>query len=292
MKLHRSLATVIVCLIICISVAAQNTIFYGKVIDVLDGSTIVVKTKTKATFVVKCQATDSPQQGKLAEQSRQRLSDLVLSQTVSVEYAKADEQGRIVGTIFLNGDNVCLDQLRSGLLSFNQEGGQGLTASTRDVYAASEVRARANGLGLWTIPNGIGADGSIRATPQSSSASSLTQQRATASSSSSNGAVVDVDSYFRKDGTFVRGHKRTTPDGNVDNNWSTVGNVNPYTGKPGTKSWFSRNWWIIPTVGALIGTGFLVRKYGGSGIGILCNDGWVSHAQNRQGACSHHGGIQ
>jgi len=32
MKLHRSLATVIVCLIICISVAAQNTIFYGKVI--------------------------------------------------------------------------------------------------------------------------------------------------------------------------------------------------------------------------------------------------------------------
>ena len=291
MKLHRSLATVIVCLIICISVAAQNTIFYGKVIDVLDGSTIVVETKTKAKFVVKCQATDSPQEGSLAEQSRQRLSDLVLSQTVSVEYAKADEQGRIIGTIFLNGDNVCLDQLRSGLLSFNQEGGQGLSASTRDVYAASEVRARANGIGLWTPANGMAANDSVRATPQSSSASTLTQQAAP--SSASNG-VVDVDSYFRKDGTFVRGHKRTAPNGNVDDNWSTVGNVNPYTGKPGTKSWFSRNWWIVPTVGALIGTGFLVRKYGGSGggIGIPCNDGWVSHAQNRQGACSHHGGIK
>ncbi|OQS41015.1 hypothetical protein B0T45_09275 [Chromobacterium haemolyticum] len=22
-----------------------------------------------------------------------------------------------------------------------------------------------------------------------------------------------------------------------------------------------------------------------------CRDGWVSHAQHRQGACSHHGGI-
>jgi len=298
MKLHRSLATVIVCLIICISVAAQNTIFYGKVIDVLDGSTVVVETKTKSKFVVKCQATDAPEHLSFAEQSHQRLSDIVMGQTVSVEYATPDEHGRIIGTIFLNGDNVCLDQIRSGLLSFNQEGGQGLNASARDVYATSEVRTRTNGVGLWATANGIEAKDSIRATPQASSASTLTQQQATQSSTSSliapgstsNGAVVDVNSYFRKDGTFVPAHKRTAPDGKFDNNWSTVGNVNPYTGKPGTKSWFSRNWWIFPTVGALIGTGFLVRRY--SGGGIICSDGWVSHAQNRQGACSHHGGIQ
>jgi hypothetical protein len=31
---------------------------------------------------------------------------------------------------------------------------------------------------------------------------------------------------------------------------------------------------------------------GGSGCdGIVCNDGWCSHAANRQGACSSHGGI-
>jgi hypothetical protein len=75
-----------------------------------------------------------------------------------------------------------------------------------------------------------------------------------------------------------------------DNNWTTDGNVNPYTAKIGRKSWFSRNWWIFPTVGAIIGTSFLLR--GSTSGGIPCNDGTVSQAQNRQGACSHHGGIR
>ena len=44
-----------------------------------------------------------------------------------------------------------------------------------------------------------------------------------------------VKPYTRKDGTRVRGHYRTNPDGNIHNNWSTKGNVNPFTGKKGTK---------------------------------------------------------
>lgn len=49
-------------------------------------------------------------------------------------------------------------------------------------------------------------------------------------------AQVRVRGYTRKDGTYVRPHYRSSPDGNFYNNWSTVGNVNPYTGKPGTKT--------------------------------------------------------
>jgi hypothetical protein len=49
-------------------------------------------------------------------------------------------------------------------------------------------------------------------------------------------AAVSVRGYFRKDGTYVAPHFRSAPDGNFYNNWSTKGNVNPYTGKPGTKS--------------------------------------------------------
>lgn len=45
---------------------------------------------------------------------------------------------------------------------------------------------------------------------------------------------VSVRGYTRKDGTYVRPHHRSAPDGNFDNNWSTRGNVNPYTGKIGT----------------------------------------------------------
>jgi hypothetical protein len=47
---------------------------------------------------------------------------------------------------------------------------------------------------------------------------------------------VQVRGYYRPDGTYVPPHTRTAPDGNFDNNWSTVGNVNPHTGKAGTKT--------------------------------------------------------
>lgn len=46
-------------------------------------------------------------------------------------------------------------------------------------------------------------------------------------------ADVYVKGYFRKDGTYVSPHFRTEPDGNFFNNYSTFGNINPYTGVPG-----------------------------------------------------------
>lgn len=46
-----------------------------------------------------------------------------------------------------------------------------------------------------------------------------------------------VNGYTRKDGTHVSGHYRSDPDGNKSNNWSTKGNVNPYTGKEGTRTY-------------------------------------------------------
>ena len=42
-----------------------------------------------------------------------------------------------------------------------------------------------------------------------------------------------VRPYLRRDGSYVPGHYRSSPDGNLCNNWSTWPNVNPYTGKPG-----------------------------------------------------------
>ncbi len=45
---------------------------------------------------------------------------------------------------------------------------------------------------------------------------------------------VQVQGYTRKDGTFVQPYYRSAPDKSFNNNWSTKGNINPYTGKAGT----------------------------------------------------------
>lgn len=49
-------------------------------------------------------------------------------------------------------------------------------------------------------------------------------------------AQVSVRGYFRSNGTYVEPHMRSSPDTYKFNNYSTKGNINPYTGAVGTKN--------------------------------------------------------
>lgn len=61
-----------------------------------------------------------------------------------------------------------------------------------------------------------------------------------------------VRSHVRRDGTFVSGHYKTNPDDSFWNNWSSHGNVNPYTGSVGR---------TLPTVRGSSGGSVYVRGY-------------------------------
>jgi hypothetical protein len=50
------------------------------------------------------------------------------------------------------------------------------------------------------------------------------------------GGSVAVRSYIKSNGTVVQPHMRSGPDGSFSNNWTTSGNVNPYTGEAGKKT--------------------------------------------------------
>lgn len=43
-----------------------------------------------------------------------------------------------------------------------------------------------------------------------------------------------VNSYYRKDGTYVQGYTRSNSNNTVTDNYSFKGNTNPYTGETGT----------------------------------------------------------
>lgn len=57
------------------------------------------------------------------------------------------------------------------------------------------------------------------------------------SSAQTNPRHVRVSGYYRSNGTYVQPYFRTAPNHTNSDNFSTLGNVNPYTGKPG---------WILP----------------------------------------------
>jgi len=46
-------------------------------------------------------------------------------------------------------------------------------------------------------------------------------------------AYRNTKGYSRKDGTYVKPHYSSTPNSSKFDNWSTRGNVNPFTGKKG-----------------------------------------------------------
>lgn len=50
------------------------------------------------------------------------------------------------------------------------------------------------------------------------------------------GSPVYVAPHVTKSGSYVHGSMRTAPNATRLDNYSTKGNVNPYTGKAGTKS--------------------------------------------------------
>ena len=45
-----------------------------------------------------------------------------------------------------------------------------------------------------------------------------------------------VNGYTKSNGTFVQGHYRSSPNNTRYDNWSSQGNVNPYTGTMGTRN--------------------------------------------------------
>lgn len=45
-----------------------------------------------------------------------------------------------------------------------------------------------------------------------------------------------VQPHMRKDGTYVEGHYRSSPNKTDMDNYSTKGNINPYTGQAGTQT--------------------------------------------------------
>lgn len=48
-------------------------------------------------------------------------------------------------------------------------------------------------------------------------------------------STTPVQGYTKKDGAYVAPYQRTAPNGTQRDNWSSKPNVNPYTGKEGTK---------------------------------------------------------
>jgi endonuclease YncB( thermonuclease family) len=194
----------------------------GKVVGVVDGDTVRVLTASQQTVTVRLAGIDAPEKSQdYGLSAKKTLSDMIFGKIVNCESSKKDRYGRVIGKLFLNGQDINLEMIKRCHAWHYKEYQNEQSASDREKYSAAESSARANQCGMWKnnpiTPSDFrrnrfsvlyqthavaGGSGNVFV---GGSAGSYT------GSSGGSGGTVRVRSYTRRDGTVVRSHSRSSP---------------------------------------------------------------------------------
>lgn len=144
-------------------------------VGIIDGDTIDVLDAQHANFRIRLQGIDAPEKRQaFGDVSRQNLGELVAGKKVEVEWQKRDQYGRIVGKVFCDSRDVCLEQIKAGLAWHYKDYEKEQSEDDRRLYAEAELTARSQKLGLWHDSAPV-QPWEFRHHPQLSSASSANE---------------------------------------------------------------------------------------------------------------------
>lgn len=133
--------------------AAQSTdpeLLEGRVIIVPDGDEVRLKTNDGKTYPVRIHGIDSPEKDQdYGTAARRALESLVLDKDVKVVVHRKDSEGRYMGTIFREGQDIGVVMLENGSAWHYKRVSGEQTSEGRVRYAKAELRAREAKAGLW-----------------------------------------------------------------------------------------------------------------------------------------------
>jgi endonuclease YncB( thermonuclease family) len=125
----------------------------GRVVGVSDGDTITVLDGARQQHRIRLQGIDAPESKQaFGNVAKRGLSDLVFGQTVEVRFDKEDRYGRILGVVFLGGQDMNLAMVSRGLAWHYKSYQRDQAPLDRQRYALAEDQARQAGIGLWRDP--------------------------------------------------------------------------------------------------------------------------------------------
>jgi endonuclease YncB( thermonuclease family) len=123
----------------------------GKVIRVADGDTLTILIEPiKLDVPIRLSGIDAPEKGMpFGQASKKSLSDLAFGKQAVVAWDKKDKYGRLVGKVFIDGQDINIEQLHRGLAWHFKEYENEQPPEDRITYSQAEDKARASKTGLW-----------------------------------------------------------------------------------------------------------------------------------------------
>jgi endonuclease YncB( thermonuclease family) len=120
----------------------------GKVVDVVDGGSIVVVTGN-LTVKVKLICAAAPEKNQAySDIARQHLADLILNKYVVVRYSLLSD-GYLVGQVLAGDMDIGAQMIRDGVAWYDKSEGKRLSSVDQRIYADSQQAAHSERRGLW-----------------------------------------------------------------------------------------------------------------------------------------------
>lgn len=130
--------------------SAAAAILDGLIVGVTDGDTVTVLDNSRTQYKVRLSGIDAPESHQpFGQRSRQHLASMVFQKRVTIEWAKRDRYGRILGKVLSDGNDINLKQVEAGLAWHFKKYAKGQLPKDEHRYAEAENHARALRIGLW-----------------------------------------------------------------------------------------------------------------------------------------------
>jgi endonuclease YncB( thermonuclease family) len=131
-------------------ICAYAEIIKGKVVGVSDGDTVTVLDSDKNKYKIRLTGIDAPEKAQpYGQVSKKSLSDLVFSKDVEISWVKRDRYQRILGKVLLDGQDICLEQVKLGMAWHYKQYQLDQSLEDRTAYNLAEKNAKDAKLGLW-----------------------------------------------------------------------------------------------------------------------------------------------
>ncbi len=137
---------------LCLSLSVQAAELIGRVVGITDGDTLTVLDASHQQHKIRLMGIDAPERKQpFGERARQNLAHLAFAQEVTVQWRKK-HRNRLIGKVLVNGVDVSLEQIKSGMAWWYEAYRKDQTERDRILYSAHEADARRSRIGLWQDP--------------------------------------------------------------------------------------------------------------------------------------------
>jgi endonuclease YncB( thermonuclease family) len=137
------------------TVAGAETLA-GRIVGIADGDTITLLDRTNAQHRIRLAGIDAPESHQpFGQKSKASLAALAFGREVAAECGKDDRYRRKVCKVLVDGGDVNLEQLKTGMAWWYRKYAREQSPEDQTAYEQAEFWAKVKRQGLWADKNPV-----------------------------------------------------------------------------------------------------------------------------------------